>query len=1451
MIRPALTLTAILTGLSTAPAVSGGAEDATPEPIRVLFLGDQGHHQPSSRAAQFLPVMAGRGIDVTYTEAVEEALDPETLSDYDVLLIYANIERIEPERIDALRSYVENGGGFAPIHCASYCFLNSPDYIELVGAQFLRHGTGEFETEIVAPEHPIMDGFEPFRTWDETYVHEKQNPDKLVLQVRPEDGENEPWTWVREVGDGRVFYTAYGHDHRTWTEPGFQDLIERGIRWAAGREVFDSRPRPAGGPKPFEDVETETPIPNYVRSERWGTQGEPHRTMQAPLEPEASQRRLVVPNGFRAELFAAEPEIQKPICMAWDHEGRLWIAESVDYPNTKNEDKTGRDRIRILEDTDGDGRADRFTLFAEGLNIPTSLTFSNGGVIVHQAPDTLFLKDTDGDDRADHREVLFTGWGTDDTHAGPSNLRYGLDNWVYGIVGYSAFRGQVGGERHRFGQGLYRFRPDGSELEFLRSTSNNSWGVGFSEEGLLFASTANGCPSVFMAIPNRYYEAVRGWAPQVLRSIADSNRFFPVVDEIRQVDFHGGFTAAAGHALYTARTYPDHYWNQTAFVAEPTGHLVSTFTLEPRGTGFQAHYGWNLVASDDRWTSPIMAEVGPDGHVWVIDWYNYIVQHNPTPRGFETGEGNAYETPLRDKSRGRIYRIVYEGAPEADFEPLDPNDPDGLVEALTRDNMTWRLHAQRLLVERGERDVVPALIQLVQNEAVDPIGLNPGAIHALWTLHGLGAFDGSQPEALQAAFSALTHPSAGVRRNAAQVVPKDADGLAELLEARLWDDPDPQVRLTALLAISEAPTSEAAGGAVVEAIASGRLNRDRWLADAAIAAASAHGEPFLRALADRNFDEPSRALAARVVDRVGEHVARGDASATIGGLFVALNKVEPELARAFVEGLSRGWPEDQPADLNDREIEAAATLLERLPNESRGRLVGLINQWGVEGFDAYTAEIARSLLATAADESKPEEERIEAARELVLFRQDDPDAVAELLDLITPQTTPSMAEGLLAAASESTAPETGGLIVETYDRLLPAARSEALRVLIGRAEWASDLLEGIETGAIPVGQLALDQKQALANHPNGQIAERARALLAQGGGLPNPDRQKVIDELAPIILRGGDPNRGKLVFEELCSKCHAHSGEGGDVGPDLTGMAAHPPEELLVHIFDPSRSVEGNFVQYTVATVDGRILGGMLASETRTSFELIDSEGESHTVLREDVEEFIATKKSVMPEGFESQATPEELADLMAFLTKPGRYLPLDLRKAATIASTRGMFFDPDSSAERLAFDDWSPKTFQDVPFQLVDPRDGQAPNAILLRSRQGRIPPRMPESVTLPCNTAAEAIHLLGGVAGWAYPYGEEGTVSMIVRLHYEDGRTEDHPLLNGVHIADYIRRVDVPESTFAFNLNGRQLRYLKIEPKRPEAPIEHVELLKGEDTTAPVVMAVTVEVAGGREDG
>jgi hypothetical protein len=261
-----------------------------------------------------------------------------------------------------------------------------------------------------------------------------------------------------------------------------------------------------------------------------------------------------------------------------------------------------------------------------------------------------------------------------------------------------------------------------------------------------------------------------------------------------------------------------------------------------------------------------------------------------------------------------------------------------------------------------------------------------------------------------------------------------------------------------------------------------------------------------------------------------------------------------------------------------------------------------------------------------------------------------------------------------------------------------------------------------------------------------------------------------------------------------------------------------------------------------VTTKAGRVLTGLLASESKTAIELFDAEGKKQTVLRADIDELQMSAKSLMPDGFEKQLKKQELTDLLEFLTQRGKYLPLPLDKVATAVSTRGMFYSPENPGERLDFGDWKPKTFEGVPFNLTDPQGQRVPNAVLLYGPQGTLPPKMPKSVSLPVNAPAKAIHLLSGVSGWGYPYSEKGGTSLIVRLHYAGGKTEDHALKNGEHFADYIRRVDVPGSKFAFNLRGRQIRYLAVRPERGDK-IERIEFVKGPDTTAPVVMAVTLE--------
>lgn len=1451
---------------------------SAPPELKVLFLGDRpGGHRPAERFKQIETAWKAKGISLTYTADVAE-LNEKNLAGYDAVMIYSNINRITPDQEKALIDFVESGKGFCPIHCASFCFLNSPKYIALVGAQFKSHGTGTFRVMPAekATDHPILKGYSGFESWDETYIHAKHNEtDRTVLEFREAGGTKEPWTWVRSQGKGRVFYTAWGHDQRTWGNPGFQELLERGLRWSVGQDPTtvkkpsdnspdkpqaDAKAAPASPftrpfpvpdmkPKrtdvaPFEYLDVGPKIPNYPKSTRWGVQDEPLSKMQKPVPADESLKHLVLPQGFEARVFVTEQELGgKPICMTWDERGRLWCCLTMDYPNELKQPTQGRDKIVVCEDTKGTGRCDKVTVFAEGLSIPTSLMFYKGSVIAFDARQTVQFTDRDGDGKADERKVLFGTWAQNDTHGGPSNMNYGLDNWIYAMQGYNNSTLQVGGETHRLRQGFLRFKPDASKLEFLRSTNNNTWGLGLSEEGIVFGSTANSNPSEYMPIPNRYYEMVKGWAPQLtLRGIADSKDFHPVTDRVRQVDVHGGFTAAAGHALYTARQYPQEYWNRTAFVNEPTGHLVATFVIRQEGSHFRSNNSFNLVASDDEWTAPIMSEVGPDGNVWMLDWYNFIVQHNPTPRGFTTGKGAAYESDLRDKKHGRIYRIVYtagDAAKSPSLKTLAGATPEQLVTTLTNDNLFWRRHAQRLLVERGQRDVVPALLSLIRNPTMDAIGLNVGAIHALWTLHGLDALDGSQPDVTAVAIDALKHPSSGVRRNAVQVLPKSDRSVAAILQAGVLNDPEPQVRLMSLLALADQPSGESTGIAVAEMLTTPENANDKWMPDAATAAAAGSSAGFLKSVS-RLKSPPTRVLT--VAGIVAEHYARNNPTESLKGVLLALAPAEPNTADSIVRGLAKGWPAKSIPTLDAETEDALVALSNRLNPERRGTLVRLASGWGSKRFAAAGAEVLASLKSRLSDDKESTDTRIAAASEWLGYAPTDVAAVTAILDQITPQAAPELSLGLLRALRSNESAETGKLIVGRMPTLTPAGRAAGATTLLTRAEWTRALVDAADAGTIQVTELALDQKQMLLDHPDTRLRDRARALFIRGGALPNADRQKVIEEFADVAKTKGDPANGKVVFQNQCSKCHLLNGVGTAIGPDLTGMAVHPKDELLIHILDPSRSVEGNFRLYKVNCKDGQVLQGMLAGESKTSVELVDTEGKKITVLRDNIEELKGTAKSLMPDGFEKQVSKKEMGDLLEYLTQKGKYLPLSLEKVATSISTIGLLTSEANAAEQIVFPDWKPKVFGGVPFQLIDPANKRQ-NVLVLNSPRGVLTQTLPRNAVLPCQTTAKAIHFLGGVGGWSHPQGDTGSVSLIVRLHYDDGKTEDHEWKNGVHVADFSKRVDVPESQFAFDLRGRQVRFLSVTPKRTNQMLKQVELVKGPNDSAPMIFAVTVE--------
>ena len=796
--------------------------------LEVLFLGSENrfNHEPVARFRVIRKALGREGINFTYAHTTS-ALTRENLAHYDVLLIFANHETIAESEKEALLGFARGGGGCVLLHCAAGCFRRSQfdGYVELLGAQFRSHGEGVFRAEIVAPEHPLMKHWEGFECWDETYEHQRHGTDRTILQRR--DGE--PWTWVKTYGEGRVFYTASGHDHRCWDLPAYHELIRRAVRWTAGGDraalldglnLPELEYRPAAVPK-----DPDHPVG-------------PNNELQLPLPPEASLKLAQIPVGFELQLFAGEPQVVNPIAINWDARGRLWLVEAFDYPHKVLSDDP-QDRIKILEDTDGDGRADQVSVFAEGLNLCTSVLPRPDGAIATDGENMVYLRDTDGDDRADTKEVIFSGIQLRDTHACVSNLRYGVDDWIYATVGYSGLRVHLGGREHASESGVFRFRADGSDFEILQNTTNNTWGLGFTEEHDVVGSTANGNPSWFLSIPNRFMIGAGLEKERTPR--ADSNEaLYPITTDYFQNNPKEKVSSGAGHAVYTARRFPSEWWNRRAFVCEPPLHLVAAPSIRLEGTSFKTGgFEQNLYASADAWSAPVAAEVGPDGAVWIADWYNPICNHNPYRQHQKRGPGNAFVSDDRDRTHGRIYRVF----PRGTSSPSYPNlrSVEGALAALKHANLFWRLSAQATLLADGvkaEEEV--ALISLAEQAE------GPASAHALRVLKG-----GGSPEWPRLARAHLASSERLLAEGALDVLPRGAAEIPLVCEVLVDEGRAAMTRKKAAFVLAEMPPDIQVGEALARLLlVRGEEAVAGHLQTAVGVAAIRHPEGFIRHLVE-------------------------------------------------------------------------------------------------------------------------------------------------------------------------------------------------------------------------------------------------------------------------------------------------------------------------------------------------------------------------------------------------------------------------------------------------------------------------------------------------------------------------------------------------------------------------------------------------------------------------
>jgi putative membrane-bound dehydrogenase-like protein len=1426
-----------------------------------------GQHDHPRFLQEWVPLLRERGIQA---DGAMSFPTTEQLESTDVLVIFAaDGMKIVGEERARFERFLQRGGGVVVIHDGVVSGDQHAWCKQVLGGAWIwpqfapdkkptKWLEGQVGLYFVDTQHPITRGLSNFEWNDEIYYDLDMAADAGVLATSFHDVfviAPQLWTYEQTWPGGtqpyRAFVSLPGHEYTSFEQPHYRALLLRGIAWAGKRPDVDA----------------------FCRAEELGSLRYPPG---GPTAPEQAAAKINVHPDFALSLVAAEPLIEKVISLDWDPQGRLWVAETPEYPSGRTihrndapifpyrvrdperyagrkEDRPAKDRISWLEDTDGDGRADRKHVFADfehgvpgGLELVTSLVFYRDGVIVAQAPDILWLRDTNGDGVCDWVQRLYTGFGTHDTHAVINNFRWGLDGWIYSAIGYSAGEPKSGDGSKDFGRvtaGVIRFKPDGSALEQVASGSCNTWGFDFAADGEAFYTTAT-CGQHFLHIVMPEKVLARGNVGNVRAShvVPDHQNVFPAVvrhdPPYRQIDWVGMFTAASGCCLYHGGAWPDP-WNGQHFLTEPTVNLVHNEILQPNGTTYVARKEpgreqTEFITSTDLWFRPIHTRVGPDGALYVVDWYNQAVIHNDT-RGPAHGANNAATRPDRDHHFARLWRVQHRQARTLPPWRLDPNDPAGLVPLLAHPNGWVRQTAHRLLLEGGVAKAKADLLTVLNKDS-HPVA----RIHALHLLNIARALD--EPALAQAA----NDQDPIVRKNALRVLAeRETNAAAETLrvvQAHL-QDPDPQVQLQALIALGTFPPSADLARAVVGVWPS---LSDDWQRSAAVGVAAKAPLLFVEAaLAHAGAADPS--FVRHVVRQLALASDAAQAAKLVALLGRAPEGADP-LKQAALEALAANLKPDLVPSWN-AELQAAFKALIASPNPGvPGAALPLLGRWDQAGtLGADLKPVIASLEARLTDDSLTDAARGQIAINLLGVRQMDPSIVSAVAALLKPGTPAALQRRVAEALGNTTDTAAGAALIAA----LPDASLELKEVLFGqitkRAEWSRALVQALADRRFPLVVLGPAYVHRLRTHPDRSVAEFANRTIDELRGPEAREKEALIARFKPEVEKPGNVERGRELFAVHCANCHVFNDVGRDLAPNLTGMGAHGPADLLVHILDPNRLVEPNFVSVSIETHNEEIYDGIIERENSREIVLRNASGD-FTLQKRDVARRRVTGLSLMPEGFESLGA-EGLRDLLAYLCRGDeKYRFIDLRSVFTADSTQGIYAARERREESLLFTHFGIVKVGEVPFDIVSPNKTlTGHNVLVLRGRNG-LARQYPQRVEVSgLNLTASRLHFLGGVGGWAWPFGgddTEGLTVATITVTHADGAQESWPLLNGVHVADYNSTRDVPGSRAAPGLVSRGQVRVFAKAIRNRSPITTITIESHNNLVAPTFVAITAEL-------
>lgn len=973
-----------------------------------------------------------------------------------------------------------------------------------------------------------------------------------------------------------------------------------------------------------------------------------------PLPPEDALKSIHVPEGFKVELVACEPNVIDPIAIDWDLAGRLWVVEMADYPSGMDNNGKPGGRVRVLEDTDGDGRYEKSTLFADGLNFPTGLLTWRDGVIVTAAPDVLFLKDTNGDGKADSTEKLLSGLSEGNQQLRANGLRWGLDNRVYcaagghhgGHAADTVLRSHKDGQDVKIGSRDFSFDPDTGNVR--AESGPSQFGRNRDDAGHWFG-TQNSRALFHYVLPDHYLKRnpyVPAPDPAHLVVGPLNAPVYPVSPPEKR--FHsfenaGHFTSACSGMIYRDELlWPRRENELDALTCEPFHNLVQHNILVEDGVTYKAKRApgeekHDFFASTDRWCRPVMTRTGPDGALWVVDMYRYMIEHP----AWLPDNGKVETLPFYrlGEDKGRIYRVFRADKPPRKVVAMDKFKPVELMKSLDSPN-EWQRDKAQMAFRWWWRTVSPDLPTPAEQEVEEVMRVvTNGLENASWLtrLQTLALIAGTEHSILAASLkAALKDKSPSVRSYALSQL--SAEPTLEILTAALplADDPHPGVRFQFLLNAGNWESflhDEFDGKAHLAA-------RD-FLGTAMVrAAVRDYRDPWMRAAVMSSAFMNCRALCEGIGAEGGDVFAAYADDLIATALGTSQRDALAAMLRPIVWTPTAGSVESQ--------LHALSAFLRALNRHGKKRTL-LVTQ--DDGFTAVLRKIddfQNGAQQALRDPTSGMGLRIASAELLAVEEATRPTVKEIVPNWLSPGSDAALqlaAVRILAATNEASVP---AMLLHDFPALTPQTRGAALDALLSREPWALALLEHLK--ANPAVALDAVQRARLAQHSSKKVRDLAAAVLKA-----ESSRKEVLEQFRPALSLKGDAARGKTVAMR-CIACHQVDGTGLQIGPDLKSVASHPAEKLLTNIIDPSLDVQPGYFAFNAKLKDGSELYGLIAAETGNSVSFKLPDGSTRLVARGEIAELKSTGQSLMPAGLEAGMSAQDMADLIAWLkSSPAR----------------------------------------------------------------------------------------------------------------------------------------------------------------------------------------------------